>query len=98
MPSETWPLERIAQVSLVSFLVFGLIRIVLQKVIVPIVWPKFNDLDERVQKDFCVRCTSVVVRTTPAPSSHALARLLRSRRAACCSRVSTRAVATLPSI
>ena len=78
MPSESWPLERIGQCCAASFLGFGLVRLLLEKLLVPTLWPKFNTLESRVQKDFCVRCTSVVVRCAPvaphpllAISSHA---------------------------
>ena len=65
MPSENWPLEKIGTVCAASFLCFGLLRLLLEKLIVPAIWPKFKTLDARVQKDFCVRCTSVVVRRPP---------------------------------
>jgi hypothetical protein len=69
MPSANWPLEKIGKCCTASFLCFGLVRLLLEKLLVPAVWPKFKTLDSRVQKDFCVRCTSVVVRRDPNPAS-----------------------------
>jgi len=62
-------LEKIGKCCTASFLCFGLVRLLLEKLLVPAVWPKFKTLDSRVQKDFCVRCTSVVVRRDPNPAS-----------------------------
>lgn len=60
MPSETWPLERIGQTVVASFLFFGTCRFLMEKVIIPAIWSRFNELEPKVQKDLCVRCTSIV--------------------------------------
>lgn len=76
MPSANWPLEKIGKCCAASFLGFGIVRLLLEKLLVPTLWPKFKTLDSRVQKDFCVRCTSVVVRRPAARRSRPLSEAL----------------------
>ena len=56
----TYTAEDVGYLFAASFVVFGTIRVLLEKLVIPLLWPPFNKLEPNVQKDFCVRCVSVV--------------------------------------
>jgi len=56
----TYTNEDVGYLFAASFVAFGTIRVLLEKLVIPLLWPPFNKLEPNVQKDFCVRCVSVV--------------------------------------
>ena len=63
MPSESFPVERIALVVGASLLFFCLLRLALEKVVLPLVWSQgWAKLDAEMRRAFVMRVVSVTVR------------------------------------